>query len=246
MNHFFVKPSQVEGKEINIFMPDVKHIAHVLRMREGEELSVSDETFFYLCQIKEIEKERVSCVILEKKEIDTEAGAEFVLFQGLPKGDKMDLIVQKAVELGVAKIIPLKTRRAVVRLDEKKAKKKQNRWQEIAKGAAKQSKRGYIPEVLEPMSFKEGINYAQALDRNLVPYEEATDIEETKEVFRSLVRGQKIGIFIGPEGGFEEEEIEMLKEIHGEVITLGKRILRTETAGLMVLSVLMFSLEGEA
>ena len=177
-------------------------------------------------------------------DVDTELSSRIYLFQGLPKQDKMELIVQKAVELGVYRVIPVSTRRAVVRLDQKKAGKKAERWQQIARSAAKQAKRGYVPEVAFPMSYREALEAARELDVILIPYELAKDMKETKEIIERIRPGKSVGIFIGPEGGFEKEEVELALEYGAMPVTLGRRILRTETAGMAMLSVLMFHLEG--
>ena len=156
----------------------------------------------------------------------------------------MELIIQKAVELGAYEVIPVETKRCVVKLDGKKAAKKVDRWQQIAESAAKQSKRMLIPNVHQIMTFKEALSYAQSMDIRLIPYELAKGMQETKEILTAIEPGQSIGIFIGPEGGFEEKEVEAAIEEGAKPITLGRRILRTETAGLAILSVLMFQLEN--
>ena len=173
-----------------------------------------------------------------------ELPSKIYLFQGLPKADKMELIVQKAVELGVYEIIPVATKRAVVKLDEKKAKSKTARWQTISEAAAKQSKRRIVPQIHTVMSFKEAVNYAKEMQIKLIPYELAEGMEKTREIITSLKPGQDIAIFIGPEGGFEESEIQGALENGIMPITLGKRILRTETAGFTILSWIMYQLEG--
>lgn len=178
------------------------------------------------------------------EEANRELPSKIYLFQGLPKGDKMELIIQKAVELGVYEIIPVATKRAVVKLDAKKAEAKQKRWQSIAESAAKQSRRNIIPHIHEVVKFGQAVDYAKNLDITLIPYELAEDMEKTKQIFETIQPGQSIGIFIGPEGGFDESEIVLAQENGISPITLGKRILRTETAGMAVLSVLMFQLEG--
>ena len=156
----------------------------------------------------------------------------------------MEMIVQKAVELGVYEIIPVATKRAVVKLDDKKAAKKVERWQAISEGGAKQSGRNVIPEVKQVMSFKEALQYAKELDVLLVPYELAEGMAETKSIISAIKPGQSVGFFIGPEGGFETSEVELAIENGAKAITLGKRILRTETAGLTTLSILMYHLES--
>ncbi|MGF0031948.1 16S rRNA (uracil(1498)-N(3))-methyltransferase [Bariatricus sp. SGI.154] len=245
MQHFFVTPSQVKEKKIYIEGSDVNHMKNVLRMRIGEELVVSDgNNLQYRCAVEGYEEGIAVLEILEELPVDTELPSCIYLFQGLPKQDKMELIVQKAVELGACQIVPVATKRAVVKLDEKKAAKKVERWQQIAESAAKQAGRGVIPEVARVMSYKEALKCAEGLDVVLIPYELAEGMEETRKVIEAIRPGQSVGIFIGPEGGFEKEEVELAMEYGAKAITLGKRILRTETAGLTTLSVLMFHLEG--
>lgn len=245
MQHFFVTPEQVKEQEIIITGTDVNHIRNVLRMKIGEKLEISDgNNKKYLCEIRNMSSETVTADILEVKSTDSESACRIVLFQGLPKSDKMDWIVQKSVELGVSEIVPMATRRAVVKLDEKKARKKQERWQTIAESAAKQAGRGIIPEIKAVSDFSEALSYAGKLDHILIPYELAEGMNETRKQFASLEKGESIGIFIGPEGGFEVEEVQSAVEVAGAVpVTLGKRILRTETAGLFVLSVLSYLME---
>ena len=246
MQHFFVTPEQVGEEDITITGNDVNHIRNVLRMKIGEQLEISDgSNKKYRCEIRKMTSDAVQAGILEIYETDTEPPCRIVLFQGLPKSDKMDWIVQKAVELGVSEIVPTAAHRSVVKLDEKKAKKKQERWQAIAESAAKQAGRGVIPEVHGVMRFSEALSYGAGLDHVWIPYELAEGMEETRKQFQSLKRGESVGIFIGPEGGFEVEEVEKAaREAHAESITLGKRILRTETAGLFVLSVISYLMEA--
>lgn len=245
MQHFFVTPSQVEGAYIYIEGSDVNHMRNVLRMRVGEEVLVSDgNNRKYRCAIEEYREDKAVLAIGQTMPVDTELSSEIYLFQGLPKQDKMELIVQKAVELGAYQIIPVAMRRSVVKLDQKRADKKAARWQEIARSAAKQAGRGYIPKVASVMDYGEALAYASALDVLLIPYELAEGMDKTKEIIGTIKPGQSIGIFIGPEGGFEQEEVEMAKERGARPVTLGKRILRTETAGFAILSILMYHLEG--
>ena len=244
MQHFFVTPDQVKGDLILIEGSDVNHMKNVLRMRQGEEVTISDgNNRQYLCEIKEYENEQAVLQIVEETSTNTELPSRIYLFQGLPKQDKMELIVQKCVELGVYNIIPVATKRCVVKLDDKKARKKTERWQQIAESAAKQAGRGVIPEVQDVMNFKSALECAKKRDVVLIPYELAEGMQVTKQVISNIKPGQSVGIFIGPEGGFEREEVEMAIETGAKAITLGKRILRTETAGLTTLSVLMFHLE---
>lgn len=244
MHHFFVSPQQVNEGKIEIRGNDVNHIKNVLRMRIGEELQVSDGTeHLYLCEIAEVSSEQVIALVKETQVSEAELPSRLYLFQGLPKSDKMELIIQKAVELGAYEIIPVATKRAVVRLDEKKAAKKVERWQSIAEGGAKQSGRTVIPKVGEVMSFKEAVRFAKELDIMLIPYELAEGMQDTKTAIESVKPGQSVGVFIGPEGGFEEDEVAHAMENGAKAISLGKRILRTETAGLTTLSILMYHLE---
>ena len=244
MHHFFVTPSQVKETQIYIEGTDVNHMKNVLRMKPGERLVVSDgNNRKYLCEVEAYEDGRSVVKILEAQEADMELASRIYLFQGLPKGDKMEMIVQKSVELGVYAVIPVATRRAVVKLDEKKAAKRIERWNEIAKSAAKQAGRGRIPEVEPVRCFRDALKYAEGMDVVLIPYELCEGMEETRQLIRSIRPGQSVGIFIGPEGGFEKEEVEEAIRRGAFPVTLGRRILRTETAGLAILSILMFELE---
>lgn len=245
MYQFFVNPEQICGKDIWITGSDVNHIKNVLRMKIGEEIAVSngEDNKEYRCEISEIGEDEIRCHLLFVKEDGLELPSKVYLFQGLPKADKMELIIQKAVELGVYEVIPVATKRAVVKLDEKKAKTKIVRWQGISEAAAKQSKRRVIPEIKEVMTFKQAIAYAESMDVKLIPYELAEGMETTKEIIEGLMPGQSVAIFIGPEGGFEEVEVEAAMENGIKPITLGKRILRTETAGFTILSWIMYHLE---
>lgn len=247
MQRFFVEPHQIdeEAHQIHITGSDVNHISNVLRMKTGEELWISDGSKYeYRCTIESFEPDEVLLHIVYSQEPEYELPCRIYLFQGLPKADKMELIIQKAVELGAYEIIPVETKRCVVKLDGRKSAKKTARWQQIAESAAKQSKRMLIPNVHEVLTFREALKYAESMDVRLVPYELARGMQETKEILAGIEPGQSAGIFIGPEGGFEEKEIEAAIEGGAKPITLGRRILRTETAGLAILSVLMFQLEN--
>ncbi len=245
MYHFFVAPEQIGEKEIRIEGSDVNHIRNVLRMSPGGQISVSSgDGKDYRCELVRLEESCITAKIMWVQEADVELPSRICLFQGLPKGDKMELIIQKAVELGAAEIVPMATRRAVVRLDEKKAASKQKRWNAIAESAAKQSKRMIVPEVKPVMSFRDAVDYAKSFEKKLIPYELARGMDETRRIIRGILPGQSVAVFIGPEGGFDEEEIAFAKEAGITPVTLGRRILRTETAGMAVLSVLMFQLEG--
>ncbi len=247
MYQFFVDAAQIHEQEKRVIIQgsDVNHIRNVLRMKIGEELAVSNGTDGreYRCGILEFGEDCVICELRFIKEDGVELPSRIYLFQGLPKADKMELIIQKAVELGVYQVIPVATKRCVVKLDDKKAASKLQRWQGIAEAAAKQSKRSIIPQVAPVMSFKEAVRKAAEMNVRLIPYELATGMEHTRELMEQVAPGQDIAVFIGPEGGFEDGEIQLALENGVEPITLGKRILRTETAGLTVLSWMVYRLE---
>ena len=246
MQRFFVEPHQIDeaAHQIHIIGTDVNHISNVLRMKQGEEVWISDGgQKEYRCAIEAFSADEVLLHIIYAQEPDYELPSRIYLFQGLPKADKMELIIQKAVELGTYSIIPVTTRRSVVKLDEKKAVSKVQRWQAISEAAAKQSKRRIIPEVQMPMSMQQAVQLAAQMEVKLIPYELSEGMQKTKELISNIRPGQNIAVFIGPEGGFDPDEIALACETGGQVITLGKRILRTETAGLALLSVLMFQLE---
>lgn len=245
MYHFFVSPNQIGQREIQITGGDVNHIRNVLRMQIGEQITVSSgaDNREYRCELSEISENCVIAKIMWVEESGAELPSKICLFQGLPKGDKMELIIQKAVELGAAEIVPMATKRAVVRLDRKKEESKRKRWNAIAESAAKQSKRMIVPEVKPVMTFAEAVRYAKNYDVKLIPYELAEGMARTQELFEGICPGKSVAVVIGPEGGFDEQEIALAHGSGIEPITLGKRILRTETAGLAVLSVLMFELE---
>lgn len=246
MSHFFISSTQIEQELLTIVGDDVNHMKNVLRMREGERFSAADENGrYYECAVKTLEKHQVTAEVLESSPGETELSSRIYLFQGLPKSDKMELIIQKAVELGAFEIIPVITKRAIVKLDAKKEAAKLKRWQSIAEGAAKQSGRMLIPKISEVKTYKEALQMAQQLNVNVIPYECAKGIKGTREVFGKITPGMSVGVFIGPEGGFEESEVEEAKTLGVQPVTLGKRILRTETAGLTTLSILMYLLETE-
>ncbi len=246
MHHFFVASEQIGEKFVRITGGDVNHIRNVLRMQPGEQITVSDggDGKEYRCEIAQIEEDYVAAKIMWVEESGAELPSRICLFQGLPKGDKMELIIQKAVELGAAQIVPMATKRAVVRLDAKKEEAKRKRWNAISASAAKQSKRGIVPEVTRVMTFAEAVKYAGQFDKKLIPYELAEGMERTRKLIDEIKPGESVAVFIGPEGGFDEQEIELARTAGVEPLTLGRRILRTETAGMAVLSVLMFQLEA--
>lgn len=251
MYHFFVEPSQISDKSVIITGEDVNHIKNVIRLKVGDEISISNgiDGRDYRCGIASITDTEILCELRFIKEDGVELPSKVYLFQGLPKGDKMEFIIQKMVELGVYEIIPVAMKRCVVRLDDKKAKSKIARWQGISEAAAKQSKRGVVPQIHDVMSYQEALEYAKEMDVKLVPYEMeetldgASGMAGTKQIIEGLKPGQSVAVFIGPEGGFEESEIQAAIDAGMKPITLGKRILRTETAGMTVMAWLMYQLE---
>ena len=245
MHRFFVEESAMGANSITITGGDVNHIKNVLRMSVGDKICVinGQNNKEYYCEITALGSDTVDTRISEIRESDQELANEIVLFQGLPKSDKMELIIQKAVELGVHTIVPVSTDRTVVKLDAKKEANKRKRWMSISESAAKQSGRLRIPEVTRVVSFKEALEMAGKMDVRLIPYELAEGMEKTREIMSGIQPGQSVAVFIGPEGGFESSEIEKAREIGVQSITLGKRILRTETAGLVTLAMLVYNLE---
>ncbi|NDL68216.1 16S rRNA (uracil(1498)-N(3))-methyltransferase [Anaerotalea alkaliphila] len=242
MHKFFADSGRISEDRILLEGPDVNHIRQVLRLGPGEEVLINDgQNARFRCIIEAIEKDRVSCRILERLEADTELPLQVTLFQGLPKQEKMELVIQKAVELGAHTIVPVRMRRSVVKLDEKSGAKKRERWQKIAEAAAKQSGRSVVPVVEEPMDFSRALELAGRLDLLLVPYENAEGMEHTRKVLEGSREAKSLGIFIGPEGGYDDREVEALGALeHAETITLGRRILRTETAGMALLAMLLY------
>lgn len=246
MLHLFADPSDVQDELLTITGPEVNHIRNVMRLKPGEEISVSigGDGKEYRYGIESYTEDSVLCRLRFVKDKEVELPVKVLLFQGLPKADKMDLIVQKAVELGAAEIIPVSMERCVVKLDAGKAAKKTARWQTIAESAASQSRRSIIPRVLAPMSMKEAVEYAkEQTEVRVIPYELQENDGSVKQYLESLKEGQSVSIFIGPEGGFAPGEVELAKEAGIRPISLGRRILRTETAGLAILSWLIYILE---
>ena len=245
MHRFFVEEPAMGENSITITGGDVNHIKNVLRMAVGDKICVinGQNNKEYYCEITAVGNDAVDTRICEIRESDQELGNEVVLFQGLPKSDKMELIIQKAVELGVHTIVPVSTDRTVVKLYAKKEANKRKRWMSISESAAKQSGRLRIPEVTPVVSYREALEMAKKMDVRLIPYELAEGMEKTRELMSSIQPGQSVAVFIGPEGGFESSEIEKAMEIGAWPITLGKRILRTETACLVTLAMLVYNLE---
>lgn len=244
MYRFYVSSGNINGNKINITGPDVNHIKNVLRLGNGDWIIACDGNGTdYVSRISAIE---TGCVKLDVQKIqgtDTELKTKIVLFQGVPKNDKMDFIIQKTVELGVSEIVPVLMKRCVVRLNRDKASKKKERWQAVAEAAAKQSGRGIIPEVHIPVTMEEAFDIAAGLEYNMIPYELQDGIVKSREILNEACNKKSAGIFIGPEGGFEKEEVAQAVNLGIHPVTLGKRILRTETAGMAVLAIMMFNMQ---
>ena len=250
MFNFFAEENSKHGDNYLICGTDYNHIKNVLRMNIGEQLLVSENGKSNLCEIESFEADSAVVRIIEENFNDTNLPVKIYLFQGLPKSDKMELIIQKAVELGAEGIIPVEMNRCVVKLDDKKKKSKTSRWQAIAESAAKQSKRTIIPEVSDVISFKQALEKAKELDLFLVPYENKDGMKATENALFQIKAGSTVGILIGPEGGFEEYEIEAAETVGGKTVSLGKRILRTETAAITSVAMCMLyaemNLNGES
>lgn len=243
MDRFFVGKNNInlENKTCIIEGEDVKHISKVLRCRIGEELEICDnDNNEYICEITNIDKSQVELNIVEVVDIKRESDLKIKVYQGLPKGPKMEMILQKLTEVGVDEIILVQTKRTVVKVDDKKEDKKIERWERIIYEAAKQSKRGKIPKLRGVLSFKEALADMKENDFNIAPYEN----ERTKSI-KQAIKGvdiKNIGILVGPEGGFEDTEIKAIEEIGGQSVSLGPRILRTETASLVASSIVLYEL----
>lgn len=244
MYRFYVSKEQIADDKIYIEGMDVNHIKNVLRLEKGDWIIACDkEGTDYISRINTLSSEQILLDVEKVQDSDTELPCKIVLFQGLPKKDKMEFIIQKAVELGVSEIVPVVMKRCVVKLDDKKSDKKTKRWQTIAEAAAKQSGRGIIPKVANPVNIKEAFDIAGSLEYNMIPYELQDGIEESRKIVKESCTKKSVGIFIGPEGGFEKEEVEEAVSKGIKPISLGKRILRTETAGMAIVSIMMFEMQ---
>ena len=240
MHRFFVNSESKFTDAIVIEGEDVVHISKVLRLGVGDEITVCDSKGTdYTTVIEAIAKQEVRTRIVSQAPSKGEPAIETVIYQGIPKSTKMDLIIQKCTEMGIVRIVPVMTARTIVKLEtEKDERKKVERWSKIAEEAAKQSKRGRVPVVEMPMTFREALQDAQKNELNLIPYE-----LEKASTIKSALQAKKaktIGYFIGPEGGFDSSEIEKAREAGIAPVTLGSRILRTETAGFALLSCIMY------
>ena len=245
MSNFFIDSGNIDGEAAYITGGDVNHIKNVLRMKEDDEIRLSaGNGLLYTAKISEFLPDRIVCKIVDCEGGKSELPAKIILFQGLPKKDKMELIIQKAVELGVSEIVPVMMKRTIVKLeDAKKELKKLERWRTISLTAAKQSGRIIVPEVSEFITFNEAVKRAENLEYNLIPYENEKGMDRARELVKEAKGKNSIGIFIGPEGGISEEELELAVKMGAEPISLGNRILRTETAGLALISVLAFEID---
>lgn len=243
MFNFFVNSDGRHADRYYIDGADYNHIRNVLRMNKGDLFLVSCEGRSDLCRLECFENDSAVAVICEENYNNTELDVKLFLFQGLPKADKMELIIQKAVELGVYEIIPTEMSRCVVKLDSKKKDGKTKRWQAISESASKQSKRNIIPRVHEPLSYIKAMDLAKKLDLFLVPYENEKGMLATKEALSKIRAGMSVGILIGPEGGFDEKEVTQAIAAGGLAVSLGSRILRTETAAITALSMCMLHTE---
>lgn len=242
MSRYFINSNQILNNSISIVGEDYQHLKKVLRAVKGDTITVCCEGFDYTTVIKEIGNNYILSDIIEKVENETEPALKVTLFQGLPKADKMELIVQKCIELGVSEIVPVMTERSIVKINTvKDADAKVSRWQKIALEAAKQCNRGIIPVVAKPIRFAEAVEMSAHKDLSIIPYE-----KESTAGFRGIASKcqdvKSAAIFIGPEGGFTEQEVELANARGIRKITLGPRILRTETAGMVALSLMMYEL----
>ena len=246
MSKFFVKSNKINGNEIIIDTEDVNHIKNVLRKQIGDNIIICDyeKNINYSCKIKEFSKKEIFCEIISMEKSQNESNVTIDIFQGLPKFDKMELIIQKGTELGVNSFIPVNFKRSVVKIDEKDFLKKIERWEKIAEAAAKQSGRDMIPLIKNIENVKNICKLFSNYDIVLVAYENEKE-NHLKNILRNIKnKNVKIGVVIGPEGGIDESEIELFKEAGAKIVTLGKRILRTETVALSMTSIINYELES--
>ncbi len=239
MRSFFTEPENVKD-DVIILTEDASHIKKVLRMQAGDEVLVFDGTGAeYLSEIEEIESGLVKCRIKDQRMSESEPRIKVTVFQGIPKSDKMEQIIQKCVELGVFSIVPVKTDRCIAKV---KDNEKIKRWNKISREAVKQCGRGVVPKIMEPVKFKEALALMKEMDVALMPYEILGHDGEhgLKEILKNNKEAKEIGIIIGPEGGFSDSEAHLAQELGVKTIGLGKRILRTETVASSVLSVIMY------
>ncbi len=240
MHRFFADSSDINSDTVKICGDDARHISKVLRLGVNDRIIVCDKCAKdYLCSIEGIDGESVVCSVLEVSRSETEPELDITLYQGIPKGDKLDTVIQKCVELGAVRIVPVEMKRSVAVYKDKA--KKQQRQSRIAYEAAKQCGRGRIPVVSEAVSFKQAVADASGADLKLVPYE-AERKTSLKEILNKSCSARSIAIFIGPEGGFDDEEIELAGSAGFNIIGLGPRIMRTETAPIACIAAVMYEL----
>lgn len=247
MPRFFVKNEQINNDIITIISEDIKHIKNVLRKNIGDEIEICNQENgeSFKTNIIDINDKQIKVKIFENINTNTEANVYINVFQALPKSDKMELIIQKSVELGVSEITPVAMKRCIVKINQKDEKKKIQRWQKISEGAAKQSGRNIIPKINNVKNIKNICESFSKYDIVLVAYENEKE-NKLKEELKKINKSKdniKIAVVIGPEGGIENEEVELLKKSGSKIITLGERILRTETVALNIISIIMYELE---
>lgn len=242
MSRYFVDSSQITENRITIAGDDYQHLKKVLRAVKGDTVTVCCDGYDYLSEIDEIENNCIIAQIINKVPNQTESALKVTLYQGLPKADKMDFIIQKCIELGVNEIVPVITERSISKINsDKDAKNKVSRWQKIGIEAAKQSNRGIIPKICMPVKFNEAIDLASKFDLSVIPYEKESS-SNFKDIVSKCFSVETASIFIGPEGGYTEHEIQLAESKGINKMTLGPRILRTETAGIVALSLMMYEL----
>lgn len=246
MPKFFVKSNQIEYNRINLIGEDVKHISNVLRKQVDDEINICniDTSENFLCKIVKISKENILLEIVKQIKSEAEPDIEITIFQGLPKAEKMEFIIQKCTELGAKYFVPVEMERCIVKLDSKTKKKKLERWQKISETAAKQSRRDIVPKVENPINLKNLLNLIEKYDIVLLAYENEQS-NTLKNELRNIKNKDnlKVGVIIGPEGGIDVQEVEAMVKAGAKTITLGKRILRTETAGMAITSIILYELE---
>jgi len=241
MSRFFVQPEDIEGDLVTIYEEDANHIKNVLRLNEGDMITVCAlNSIDYKCKIEAIRKDSVKASVVSQEKNLNETNIKVTLFQALPKSDKMEFIIQKAVELGVHRIVPISTNRTIVKVSSR-SEKKLERWNKISEAAAKQSKRGFIPSIGKVVALEEAIKESKNFDLNIMAYELEKD-NKIKGILSGF-EGKSVSIFIGPEGGFSQTEVKQATDYGIKPVTLGRRVLRTETAGLIALSITMYEKE---
>ena len=245
MRRFFVAPEAVQDDIVQFDAELARHMGKVLRLTAGEQVTVSTGgSTAYLVELTEFQKDAVTGRILERMESLQETAIEVVLFQGMPKGDKLELIIQKCTELGVSAVVPVETSRSVVHLDSGKAAKKLERWQKIAQEASQQSKRVQVPTVGPYYNWKQFLQHLSEQNGLTIVFWEDEQTQSLKAFLRSQAKKpQRINLVVGPEGGLSEEEVEQLRALGAVSASLGKRILRTETAGMAGISMVMYEFD---